>query len=397
MTLTQFEFLVWSLVLGSMLTTIVPWTVSFALRPSARYIGALTFGWGCLVSVAVLSGTLGWMTGQDGAPWLRTLAVVAAPLTGAVGCQGLSVWLDLHYRDPLGHRALRIGAVVFAAASLACLLAPVAWQLPASAALSVIEGLLMAAICLRATALGDPLSRRMGPAYFMASIALAGLYADAYQAVPHGWPHAVVHVTAALCAATGNLLGAYLFWTRTATYVRLLSAAQARQQDQDPITGLLSARQLVQKILRARERIRSHPRPAGLVAVSLFDLERLSHVLGRAGVDDLLYAVARRVELHFGLLNPVGRYWGGVFVVFIESIYSTDWLHNATEEMAAAMREPFEVKGLNGEMCEVLLDYGVGSLRIEPPGKPVEDLLDQVQQLSHKARLQPDRLLVRKA
>src|SRR5205085_8831915 len=101
-----------------------------------------------------------------------------------------------------------------------------------------------------------------------------------------------------------------------------------------------------------------------VVAVVVFDVERIATQVGNAGLNEVFIALATRIQRQVGVVNPVGRYWDRCFVSLVETIHSPAWLRTLGLRVATSLRRPIVVSGIGGERAEVHVDIGVGVVHI---------------------------------
>ncbi len=190
---------------------------------------------------------------------------------------------------------------------------------------------------------------------------------------------------AALCMVLANSLVAVMIWLRRHPHVLARSEA-ADPLLRDPLTNLHSGVVLVQRLIKAQRRRRRTRRDGAVIAVVVFDVERVIAQAGSAGANQLFQAIAGRIQRQVGVMNPVGRYWDRCFVSVVEAIHSPTWLRTIGLRVAASLRHPIEVTGLDGRRLELRADIGVGVVHLSPAQVPVEDILHDAQRMAEAAR-----------
>jgi hypothetical protein len=123
-----------------------------------------------------------------------------------------------------------------------------------------------------------------------------------------------------------------------------------------------------------------------MLAVTVFDTERITALVGTAGLNEVWMTLAARIQRQVGVVNPVGRYWDRCFVALVETIPAPGWLRTLGLRLAASLRQPLEVSGRDGEPVRLRLDLGVGVVRLAPGHGEVEDMLHDAQRLAEAAR-----------
>jgi len=377
------ELTVWSMALGAIAALALGRLAQFVRRPSTSHLQGIGYHAAVFLLVLVLSGV-----GQHLAPSIEPQAWhVAQVLIGPV-CVGLSDlwirgWLYAPHRDRLMAAALHLAAVLLPAGGLAALALTDPLQLPAAAGLSLSGGVLTFWLAARAWLLGDRLAPSMAAGCLLTLPAIAGLYALAM-----GWPameSLPLHVALAACAALSNAFTGMSLWRRDRHERRARRQAPA-VSGFDPVTQVPNGRSLVHQLVRAQRRRRRSGRDGALLAVVVFELDRLRAQAGQAGLNELFYCVANRIQRQVGAVNVVGRYYEGCFMAVLESIPSMSWLRAMTLRLTASLRRPTAVTLPSGERAELTLDLAVGVVHLARRPAAVEDILAEAQRMAHAAR-----------
>jgi GGDEF domain-containing protein len=163
----------------------------------------------------------------------------------------------------------------------------------------------------------------------------------------------------------------------------------------DPVTRLHSSAALVHRLVESRKRRRRTRREGAMVAVTVFDAERIAVQVGAAGLNEVWMTLAARIQRQVGVVNPVGRYWDRCFVALVETIPAARWLRRLGLRLALHLRQPMEVTGRDGEPVRVQVDVGVGVVHLPPIHPEVEDVLDEAQRLAEAARRMRSRAATR--
>ncbi|MDB5956774.1 hypothetical protein [Ramlibacter sp.] len=370
----------WSMVLGAIAAIALARAGDFMARPGSTPLRALAYHLSVFLLVLVESGVLGAI-GHVSADRLRVLQLLAGPVCVGLGNFWIHAWLAAAERDRAIAAALRLSAFALPLAALALLAAPPEFQLPAAMLLSLAGCGLTSWATARAWTIGDRLALAMAAGCLLTLPAIAGLYLLAMGPVPMA---GIVQVGAALAAALGNALTGRALWRRMLRRWRTREAAGVTRVD--PVTHVHSSAVLVQRLVAAQKRRRRTRHEGAILAVRVFEPERIVAQVGLHGLDEVWLALAARLQREVGLVNPVGRYWDRCFVAFAEAIPARSWLRTVGLRVAFALRQPVEVTGRGGEPVRVRIDYGVGVLHLAVQHGEVEDVLDDVQRLAVAAR-----------
>jgi GGDEF domain-containing protein len=372
--------MVWCMALGAIAAVALARSGDFVGRPSASTLRAIGYHASVFLLVLVLSGVLRHAA-HPGATRLHLLQALAGPLCVALANFWIHGWLGARHRDRLMAAALRLSSIALPLLALAILRLPHEQQLPAAALVSLAGVALTCWLTFRAWIFGDRLALTMAAGCLLTLPALAGLYAIAMQA---GHWSTLAQATVALGATVANALTGRMLWQRERHVWRTRETGSVPEVD--AVTRVHSSAALVQRLVQSRKRRRHTRREGALVAVTVFDAERVATQVGAAGLNEVWMALAARIQRQVGVVNPVGRYWDRCFVALVETIPAAGWLRGFGLRLAASLRQPIEVTGRDGEPVRVQVDVGVGVLHLAPLHPEVEDVLDDAQRLAQAAR-----------
>lgn len=370
----------WSMVLGAIAAVALARLGDLLARPGGAPLRALAYHLSVFLLVLVESGVLAAL-GQTSPERLRMLQVLAGPVCVGLSNFWIHGWLAAAERDRAMAAALRVSAFALPLAALALLLAPSEVQLPAAMLLALAGCGLTSWATVRAWTTGDRLALAMAAGCLLIVPAIGGLYLLAMGVAPSG---GLVQVGTAMAAAVGNALTGRALWRRMLR--RWRTRARPGVVAIDPVTQVLSSAVLVHRLVAAQKRRRRTRREGAILAVRVFEPERIVAEAGAQGLDEVWMALATRLQREVGPVNPVGRYWDRCFVAFAESIPARSWMRTMGLRVAFSLRQPVEVSGRNGETVRVRIDYGVGVLHLPALHAEVEDVLDDVQRLAVAAR-----------
>jgi GGDEF domain-containing protein len=377
------ELIIWSMSLGAIATMALARLADLIVRPTLSQVQGVAYHVTVLLLVLILSGvaTEIW-------PVLDPKRVQSAQVLAGPVCIGLSNfwirdWLNANQRDRFMATALRVSAVLLPLAGLACLALPDMFQVPAAGAVSISGGLLTLWLMLRAWLMGDRLAPVMSAGCLLTLPAIAGLHAVAIHG-PGGF-ELPTHAATALCAALSNGFTGFVLWRRDR------HAWRTRREEgmplrTDPVTQLSSGVSLVRKLVNAQRRRHRTRRDGAVLAILVFDVERIAAQAGTAGVNEVFICIARRIQRQVGVINPVGRYYDSCFVTLAETIQSPAWLRTLGLRVASSLRRPMEVMTAAGQRIELTADVGVGVVHLSRAPAAVEDILDEAQRMAQAAR-----------
>jgi GGDEF domain-containing protein len=375
------DLVIWSMALGSIAAVGVARVAGMAVRPSrSQALGAL-YHLIILLFVFVLSGVLQAIWPALDPARVHVLQVLAGPLSAGLSSYWMRDWLSASQRDRLMSTLLQAGALVLPLAGVACLALPRSQQLPGAAALSILGACVALWLTVRAWLLGDRLALAMAGGRLLVLPAIAGLYAIAMGLPQVG---SLLGAAIAACSALGNGLIGYVLWRRDGHEWRAREDQAPSQFD--PVTKLHSGISLVRKLINAQRRRRRTRRDGAVIAILVFDIERVAAQAGTVGVNEMFICIASRIQRQVGVVNPVGRYYDRCFVSLVETIHSPAWLRTLGLRVASSLRRPMEINTLDGKRIEVRADIGVGVVHLERSQAPVEDILHDAQRMAQAAR-----------
>ena len=194
------------------------------------------------------------------------------------------------------------------------------------------------------------------------------------------WMHCRAQV-AAHDTRTGEalrLIGSQLDVSRRVQAEQALLQAAAR----DPLTGLPNRGMMLDLIARAVARGRRHPDSS--FAVLFIDFDRFKFVndsLGHAAGDELLIAVARRLQICLRPEDALGRLGGDEYIVLLEGIHDVSDATGVADRMMEMLSQPFSIAG-----HEVTMTASIGIVIGTPEYEQPEELLRDADLAMYRAK-----------
>ena len=373
------ELLLWSAAVGAMGLVVLVALADVIYSRTQAAVRALVYLGGCWLFVALFSG-LGAAAWPAALATLAIAQVLAGPICSAYGSYWCHVWLSAQKRDRLMTTSLLGMTAVCISGGPLCLLLEPAWRLPASATISVATLCVSLWHSVRAAQLGDKLAWGLAAGCALTLPMELGLYTMVLESTR---PSLAFQAGVAGIGVLSFVVMAAMLGLRNRLTHRL---GQAPTFAKDPVTRLDSSTVIVQKIVHAQARRARTRRDGALMAVLMFEPERLEAQVGQAGMNDVYIQLARRMLRHTGAVNPAGRYYDRCFVVLIETLHSPRWIRTLGLRVASSLRKPIEVQSPSGGFVEIKPDIGVGIVHMAAAGKNVSQLLHEAESIAHAAR-----------
>lgn len=377
------ELAIWSMALGAMGAMTLARVADLMVRPSVSQLQGIAYHVTVLLLVLILSGVASELWPALDRATMQMAQVLAGP-----ACVGLSNfwirgWLNAVQRDLLMAVSLRASAVLLPFFGMLCLALPPAQQIPAAGAVSLLGGTLTLWLTVRAWLMGDRLAPVMAAGCLLTLPALAGLHAIAMGLPGIDTP---LHAAFALSAALSSGLTGFVLWRRDRHEWRTRQEDGIFSSQLDPVTKLYSGISLVRKLIKAQRRRGRTRRDGAVLAILVFDIDRVAAQAGAAGVNEMFICIASRIQRQVGVINPVGRYYDRCFVSLVETIQSPAWLRTLGLRVATSLRRPIEVTSASGQRVQVKADVGVGVVHLSQVEAAVEDILHDAQRMAEAAR-----------
>jgi GGDEF domain-containing protein len=384
--MTAVEIIIWSVALGAIGAVALGRVIDLAVHPGRSAVHSTAFHLCVFSLVAVLSGLPDVLMPLPDPEVLEAAQVMAGPLCVGLSAFWVGGWLNARRRERLMAGSLRLAALATPLAALACFALPSSQRLPVAGTLSLLAASLTLWAIWRASLMGDRLASAMAFGCLLTLPAIAGMYATAMQ-LPEITP--AWQALFALCAALSNCLTGYVLWRRDQ------HDWQARHEDAssdfDPVTRLHTGVTLGRRLVKAQLRRRRMKRDGAVLAVMVFNVDRVRAQAGLRGVNDMFIVLAGRIQRQVGVVNPVGRYYDRCFVCLVESIDAPVWLRTLGLRVACSLRRPMEVGSSDGQRLEIHPDIGVGIVHLTPQEAHLDDVLHDAERMAEAARGMPSR------
>lgn len=154
-----------------------------------------------------------------------------------------------------------------------------------------------------------------------------------------------------------------------ATRARLEEEIRALS-DQDPLTGLASARRFADRLTVAIVHARRHRHKLAVVQLGLDKFAAVNERLGRSHGDDLLRSVALALESTLRQGDTLARAAGDVFTVLLPGIKRDEDVTVIADKLRLALRSPFSIGG-----HDLLVTASLGMALFPDDGPDPESLL----------------------
>jgi diguanylate cyclase (GGDEF)-like protein len=138
----------------------------------------------------------------------------------------------------------------------------------------------------------------------------------------------------------------------------------------DPLTQLPNRQHFRDKLNQHLARSTTHDAPGALLYIDLDHFKRVNDTAGHTAGDDLLCAVARRLEACIDAGDLVARLGGDEFAAIIPHAGHGDVAHNVAQRVLARLRAPLMISGR-----EYRIEASIGITLFPADGSTIEDLL----------------------
>jgi diguanylate cyclase (GGDEF)-like protein len=140
--------------------------------------------------------------------------------------------------------------------------------------------------------------------------------------------------------------------------------------DQDPLTGLASARRFHDRLAMAIIQAQRYRQKLAVVQLGLDRFSRLNQKLGRSHGDDLLRSVGLALEGTLRQGDTIARFGGDVFTILHPGIKRDEDVTVIADRLRLALRSPFSIGG-----HDLLVTASLGIAIFPDDGPDIESLL----------------------
>jgi diguanylate cyclase (GGDEF)-like protein len=140
--------------------------------------------------------------------------------------------------------------------------------------------------------------------------------------------------------------------------------------DQDPLTGVASARRFADRLAVAIIHAQRHRQKLAVVQLGLDKFARVNERLGRSHGDDLLRSVALALESTLRQGDTIARATGDVFTILLPGIKRDEDVTVIADKLRLALRSPFSIGG-----HDLLVTASLGMAIFPDDGPDTETLL----------------------
>ncbi|MBX9871999.1 MAG: GGDEF domain-containing protein [Burkholderiaceae bacterium] len=312
---------------------------------------------------------------------LMVLKASLGPLAGALGLRFLGIWIGGDREDRLLYAVTVWGCYLMLIASAA--LAVLAVIIPAqdfrsllliTASVNGVTVLLILLISVRATLMGDPLTRWLVLASLLLAGMMTGLYLHALK-VQLGLVWWLLTASAALLFV---LIVMVLIIVRNRANRELARLAQL-DSGSDPVTGLPTGARLLSEVEHAFWRAGRLRGQCVVVCVYLSNLYELGDSMGRTTDNQILAATAARIRRAAGFRCVVGVYHPRCFMIVFTMDRKRTFEEAALARIRSLVTQPLQVVGTREQRQQFQPVVGMSVLPVLPDLVQPLDVLNEAE------------------
>lgn len=152
----------------------------------------------------------------------------------------------------------------------------------------------------------------------------------------------------------------------------------------DQLTGLPNRTLILDRGEQMLGRARRRHTPVAAIVIDLDNFTSINDTLGHAAGDELLQAIAVRLDGVVRDIDALARLGGDLFVVLAEDLSSASEAEMIAERLRAALRTPFVLAGAHAEQPCLTVTASIGVA--VGPRVSIEDLLRDADIAMHRAK-----------
>jgi len=200
----------------------------------------------------------------------------------------------------------------------------------------------------------------------------------------NGDEYPALHTISPICDSETGRVTRYVSIFSDITAIKRQQSSLGDLAYQDPLTGLPNRLLLLDRLQHA---LRTHTRNNAQLAVLFVDLDNFKNIndtLGHGVGDQLLQAVANRLQSILRTDDTVARLGGDEFVVVAESCPSRSGIAHIAEKALQKLTEPLSI----GQQA-IVVQASIGIAVFPEDGQDVAAILQAADQAMYEAKMQP--------
>lgn len=151
----------------------------------------------------------------------------------------------------------------------------------------------------------------------------------------------------------------------------------------DPLTNLANRRTLLEQLSAALQHRPSPEHQVGILYADANDFKPINDVYGHSTGDDVLVAIAKRLQRVAGRSHTTARMGGDEFVIIVREA-SLVVMNHLARNVLDALKDPITVRG---ESLHVSMSVG---FHLAEPGESAQDALDAADRAMYQAKARGD-------
>ncbi|HXX89294.1 MAG TPA: EAL domain-containing protein [Acidimicrobiales bacterium] len=160
-------------------------------------------------------------------------------------------------------------------------------------------------------------------------------------------------------------------------------ATMAHQARHDILTGLPNRRMMHEYLASALEQSVVDDTHVALLFLDIDRFKLVNDTLGHSHGDELLVAVAERLQRHVRASDLVTRIGGDEFMIVLGGVVSVSHAVDMADRLRAVMRDPFVINGIE---FDVTVSVGLAFASNDDPDSSVEVLVREADTAMHEAK-----------